>query len=400
MRILHLFANWKWTGPAEPALNQAWYQSREHAVLFISGQAPQGQSSRIVPQAQARGVEVRGGLQLGKHARLRRNRQDAATLARLLAEFRPDIVHTHLDNDHRIASVAVARTGIGRLVRTAYDPDGLPHTLRMRLVARRALHGLIVTTRSGLAQTLEHYGGALGAPPGGSPDGAPRAVLVDGRLRPLALIEGGVDLARFDPARCDRAAARARLGLAPEHVAIGIVARVQAHRRFEVLLDAHERVHRRHPQLRLVVIGRGTQIRSLLLEPIEARGLSGSIITTGYLDGEQYPAALAALDASLFLVPGSDGTCRALREQQAMGLPAIVTPRVPLPEIIEDGRTGLVAQESVDGLAGALERLVTDAALRERLRAGALSEGRRRFDLAAQGAAVLGFYEQVLAAGE
>jgi len=388
MRILHLFANWKWTGPAEPALNLAWQQGREHEVLFCSGQPPEGQASRILPQAQARGVAVRGGLHLSKHARLARNREDARRLAELLAEWRPHVVHSHLDNDHRVASVAVARTGVGRLVRTAYDPAGLPHTLRMRLVVRRALAGLIVTTRAGRAAMLLHYGGNE------------RQLLVSGRLAPMACIEGGVDIRRFDATRCDRAAARARLGLGEGDLAVGIVARVQAHRRFEILLDAYERARRRHPQLRLVVIGRGTRIQSLLLDPLEARGLSGSVVTTGYLEGEAYPAALAALDASLFLVPGSDGTCRALREQQVMGLPAIVTPRPPLPEIVEDGRTGLVVDESVEGLAGALERLAAEPGLRLGLAAGALDTARRRFDLSAQTAATLAFYEQVLAAPE
>jgi len=392
VRILHLFANWKWTGPAEPALNLAWWQSREHEVLFLSGQAPPGQQSRIEPQAQARGVATRGGFQLAKHARLRRNRQDAHALGRLLAEWRPHVVHSHLDNDHRIASIAVARTGIGRLVRTAYDPAGLSHTLRMRLVARRALHGLIVTSRASRAGTLASYGAGGGGRPG--------ALAVDGRPLPMALIEGGVDLSRFDPGRCDRAAARARLGLEPDDVAVGIVARVQAHRRFEILLDALEQVRRRHRALRLVVIGRGTNIRPLLLDPVEARGLSGAVVPTGYLDGDAFPSALAALDATLFLVPGSDGSCRALREQQAMGLPAIVTPRAPLPDIVQDGRTGLVAEESVDGLAEALERIVADAPWRAKLAAGALASARRRFDLAAQGAATMAFYEEVLAAAE
>jgi glycosyltransferase involved in cell wall biosynthesis len=152
----------------------------------------------------------------------------------------------------------------------------------------------------------------------------------------------------------------------------------------------------RHPALRMVVIGRGTQIRPLLLDPIEARGLGRGVVVTGYLSGDDYASALAALDASLFLVPGSDGTCRALREQQAMGLPAIVTPRAPLPEIIEEGSSGLVVPESVEGLAGALERLVTEPALRTRLREGALDAARRRFDLARQAAAVTAFYADVL----
>jgi glycosyltransferase involved in cell wall biosynthesis len=206
-----------------------------------------------------------------------------------------------------------------------------------------------------------------------------------------------VDLARFDPARFDRAAARAALGLRPGDVAVGLVARVQTHRRFELLIDAVERVSRERPELRLVVIGRGTNIERLLLEPVRTRGLQGVVLSPGYLSGDDYPSALCALDACLFLVPGSDGTCRALREQLACGLPALVTPRPPLPEIVEPGTSGLVVEESVDGLADGLRTLLADATLRAGLRSGARASALRRFDLSAQSAAVTAFYEQVLA---
>jgi glycosyltransferase involved in cell wall biosynthesis len=386
VRILHLFANWKWTGPAEPALNVAWRQSREHEVLFVSGSAPEGETSRIVPQAAAREVPVRDGLRLSKHSRPLGNRQDVARLAELLGEFRPDIVHCHLDNDHRIGAAAVARTGIGRLVRTAYDVDGLRCTLRLRLVARRALHGLIVVTRGAEQATRSAWGGE------------PGQLRVDGRVVPMELIEGGVDLARFDAARFDRAAARARLGLRPEHVAVGIVARVQGHRRFEILIEALALLAPRRPELRLVVIGRGTRIDELLLTPVRERGLQGALVAPGYLSGDDYPAALCALDAGLFLVPGSDGTCRALRELLACGLACVVSQRPPLPEIVEQDVSGLVVEESASGLVQGIERLLADAPLRDRLRQGARAAAVQRFELAHQADAVTGFYDRLLAA--
>jgi len=385
VRILHLFANWKWTGPAEPALNVAWRQSLEHDVLFVSGMAPEGKESLILPHVRDRDVPTREGFHLSKHARLRRNAEDARKLAALLEEWRPDVVHTHLDNDHRVASVAVARTGIGRLVRTIYDTDGLSGSLRMRRVVRRALDGLIVTTQNAWDGTLEHYGGSA------------RSVSVDGRPRPMVLIEGGVDLERFDARRFDRAEQRSRLGLTDDQVAIGIVARVQPHRRFEILIEAHAQVSARHPELRLVVLGRGTNIQPLLLDPVADRGLEGSVLSTGYVAGDAYPAALSALDASLFLVPGSDGTCRALREQMALGLAPIVTPRAPLPEIVEEGVSGLVIEESVEGLVSAMERIVAEPGLRERLRTGARDAAARRFDVRVQAAAVTEFDRTLLA---
>jgi glycosyltransferase involved in cell wall biosynthesis len=384
VRILHLFSNWKWTGPAEPALNLAWRQGDEHEVRFASGTSSGEVPSHITPHAEARGVHVVSGFHLDKHANLGRNRADVARLTTLLDEFRPDIIHTHLPNDHRIGSTAVARTGIGKLIRTAYDADGLSGSLRTRRIVRRALDGLILTSRTCWDHTLARYGGSA------------RSISVRGQPRPVALIEGGIDLTRFDPGRFDRPTERQRMGLESDHVAIGIVARVQGHRRFDMLLEALVAVHKRHPEVRLVVIGRGTHIKPLLLDPVAQLGLEGIVFSTGYLRGDEFPGALLALDVSLFLVPGSDGTCRALREQMAMGLPSIVTPRSPLPDIVEEGSSGLVVEESVEGLTAGIERMVGDASLRHRLARGAHDAARRRFDLKLQAREVGAFYEVVL----
>ncbi len=386
MRILHLFSNWKWTGPAEPALNLAWAQVRSgaHEVLFLSGTPPSEHDSRIDPQAEERGVPVAAGFHLTKHASWRKNREDVERLAALMLAFRPDIVHAHMNNDHRVASLAVRRAGLGRLVRTCYDAEGLAGSLRVRRVARRALDGLIITSAGAKTGTLARYGGSTSS------------VSVASQPRPMALIEGGIDVTRFDPGRFDRAAERERLGLSDDDVGLGIVARVQGHRRFEILLGAFQRVAESQPRARLVVIGRGTHIKPLLLDPVKDMGLSDRVLTTGYLRGDEFPGALVALDVSLFLVPGSDGTCRALREQMCMGLPSLVTPRAPLPDIVEAGVTGLVVDESIDGLAHGMERMVGEDALRKRLAEGSLAAARRRFDLDGQARAVDEFYAVVL----
>lgn len=385
MKILHLFANWKWTGPADPALSLAAWQAAEHDVLFLSGSGPDGQESRIEPQVRARGVRSLEGLALSKHARWRANRRDVKRLTRVLREFRPDVVHTHLDNDHRVASLALRRVPGAILVRSVYDPTGLSGGFRTRRLARRALDGLIATTNAARQATLDAYGGSA------------RSVSVSGQPRPLRLIECGVDRERFAAGRYDRAAARRRLELADDEVGVGIVARVQPHRRFEILIDAAEIVARELPQFRLLVIGRGTHIERVLHEPVRARGLEHVVRSVGYLPGDEYPKALAGLDASVFLVPGSDGTCRALREQMALGLAPLVTTRTPLPEIVDEGNAGLVCEETAEGLVDGLRRLAGDAGLRERLGRGAAHAAATRFDGATQTAKVLAFYEELLA---
>jgi glycosyltransferase involved in cell wall biosynthesis len=54
------------------------------------------------------------------------------------------------------------------------------------------------------------------------------------------------------------------------------------------------------------------------------------------------------------LVPGSDGSCRAVREALACGKPVIATRKGILPELIRDGETGLLIEERPADLVRAI----------------------------------------------
>lgn len=77
-----------------------------------------------------------------------------------------------------------------------------------------------------------------------------------------------------------------------------------------------------------------------------------------------------------------------LREAMAMGLPAVTTPLAAIPEIVDDGRTGiLVPPGDRNSLAAALRRLVASPAMREELGRAALekAEALNREALAGRG---------------
>jgi len=78
-------------------------------------------------------------------------------------------------------------------------------------------------------------------------------------------------------------------------------------------------------------------------------------------------------------VPGTDVSCRAVREWMAMGRAVIATRRAPLPELIDDGVDGRLVAEEADALAAAVWELTSRAA-REAAGAKALEKARRRFD--------------------
>jgi glycosyltransferase involved in cell wall biosynthesis len=168
----------------------------------------------------------------------------------------------------------------------------------------------------------------------------------------VGVIPGAVDTDRFRP-REPSDALRSELGLSSGERVLGVVARIQPHRRFDLLLDAIDRTRRIAPGLRLLVVGRGTRARPVLEEPVRSRGLERQVLRAGYRR-EDYRDVLSLMDALLFLVPGSDGSCRAVLEAMAMGVPTIATRRGILPEIVVDGETGRLVDEDPDALAAAM----------------------------------------------
>jgi glycosyltransferase involved in cell wall biosynthesis len=185
-----------------------------------------------------------------------------------------------------------------------------------------------------------------------SPETARRNRAIRGG-RPVRGILGAVDTERFAPQPPDPEV-RASLGLAPEHRVVGIVARVQRHRRFDLLLEAAAQLLGGDRRARLLVVGRGTHRRAIAEEPAQRMGLVDRVIFAGYRKHD-YTEVLRAIDVFTFLVPGSDGSCRALLEAAACGIPAVTSKRGALPEIVVDGVTGVLCEEDPEALASACD---------------------------------------------
>lgn len=182
---------------------------------------------------------------------------------------------------------------------------------------------------------------------------------------------GAVDLLHFTPRpQQQQQSVRKSLDLGEDDLVIGIVARVQRKRRFDLLLAAMQRLAAIQPRARLLIIGRGTYLNEVARVTAQKLGIIDRVRFAGYL-GAEYADVLRAADIFTFLVPGSDGTCRALLEAAACGLPAVVTRRGSLAEIVVDGETGLVVDEDPESLASAWGRLLDEPALASQMGAAA-----------------------------
>lgn len=328
MRILHVTSDWKWTGPAEPMLGLALAQAqRGYDVRLACPESPRTDHPGVAVRARRAGLDPVLEFERARGVRPVRERADAGRLAALLAERPADVVHAWHTRDHVLAWRAARRCGAARprVVRSAASAEPPGAWPWNRWLFGRAADGVLCV----------------------SPASA-RAMARVCAPRPAVGALGAVDLERFRPAAPDPDVRR-RLGLEPHHWVVGVVARVQRHRRFDLLLEALARLDA--ADSRLLVVGRGTHLDAVAREPARRLGIADRVVFAGYREAD-YVDVLRSIDLLTFLVPGSDGTCRALLEAQACGVPAVTSRRGALPEIVADGETGWVVDEDAAALAG------------------------------------------------
>ncbi len=152
------------------------------------------------------------------------------------------------------------------------------------------------------------------------------------------------------------------------------------------LVDACQLLVARGYDVRCDIIGDGP-LREALRARIVAAGLQGRVRLLGARTQAEVREALDA--ASVFALPSIDaghgdmeGVPVSLMEAMAMGVPVVATRTGAVPELVEDGATGLlVAPGDAGALALAMARLATDPDLARMLGAAGAARVRADFDL-------------------
>lgn len=382
MNVLHLYANHKWTGPAELALQQVAALNAggpRRATLALAGHRDPERPHAIAGRCRQLGIPVREGLKLRRHFHLPDLLADGRRLARWLDDEGIDLLHCHQAGDHLVASLALRLAGRRvPLVRSFWDNSPPGRGPRPWLSYRNT--DRVLAPFDGLADALRIRFPHL-------TDG----IRVDPPVLPPVPEPAAADAHRA------REALRAELHLGPESLLIGLTARIQPGRRWTLAWDVMARLARRHPDWHLCVLGRPDEgvFDRVCRRPLAERGITHRVHFLGYRRDEAYYRALLAFDAFLFLVPGSDVTCRALREAMGLGLPVATTDLGFLPEIVDHGRTGVVAPAEASRLADALETVVRDIGLRERLGRGASDHAARHWQASQAARTLTGHYTEL-----
>ncbi len=153
-----------------------------------------------------------------------------------------------------------------------------------------------------------------------------------------------------------RASWREAYGLSVDHIVIGCVGRVEKVKSIDLLLHTFQRVSGEYPQLRLMIIGKGSQEEKL-------RGLSRTlgidqrVVWTGFRN--DIPEQLAGID--IFIQASkNEGLSLSLLQAMAAQKAIIATDVGGTRELIRNGETGILIQPgSSDAFESALLDLIT-----------------------------------------
>jgi sugar transferase (PEP-CTERM/EpsH1 system associated) len=284
-------------------------------------------------------------------------------LVRLLRQARVDLIHAHQYTPFFYASTARLLGASAAILLTEHgrhhpDYPRLKRWLANRLLLRRCDH--VVAVGQAVRRALV------------ANDGFPA-----GRV---SVVYNGIDLNREENATSSRLAIRHEMGVADEDFVILQVARLDYLKDHVTAVRTLAALRPHLPSARLVFVGEGPQ-RGAIEEAVRRHDLAGHVRFLGLR--RDVARLLAAAD--LFLLTSiSEGIPLTVIEAMAAGLPVVSTNVGGIPEVVEDGRTGLLAPAGdAAALASAVCRLAGDRQLRSRM--GQLGRGRAEMLFSEQG---------------
>ncbi|MBI5362916.1 MAG: glycosyltransferase [Planctomycetes bacterium] len=354
-----------------------------HLLAQVRGQSARGHSVRVLwlKGAGALASDFRAaGAEHVEHVPAARFPLRARAHARWA-----DVVHSHLLKADMLAAASAFLWGRGaRLVSSKHNDE---QVLRRAWVAR--VHGLLGRVPRRTIVLSDHVG---------------RFVAEHGRIAPSKLVRiyYGLDPAPFeaaaDAAPEVRAATRAELGLPADAVVFVCVARFAPQKALGDLLAGFSRARAARPgrELRLVLVGddpfgdgrKRAEARAAELQ------LGESVLFAGIR--RDVPRVLAACDV-FTMTSLWEGLGLVFLEAMACRLPVLATRVSAVPEVVEDGRTGvLVPPSDPEAVAKAMLLLARDPARRAELGRNGARVVRDRFGLDRMIDATLDVYRAVL----
>ena len=266
-----------------------------------------------------------------------------ARVVKYLRQQRPDIVHTHLVHAETYAIPAARLAGVPFVVNSCHNDDPFRFLIPFRV-------------QSWLRWRMTHRGIAISQ--------AIKDFLIKtefARDQQIAAIPYGL---QAPPRVAPERTLHQELGLPPSARIVGSMCRLIEQKGLTYALDAMALLMPRYPDLHYVIAGTGT-----LQEDLKAQAAASGIAERVHFIGWRTDVQALMAQFEIFLAPSLwEGFGLVFLEAMGQARPVISTRVSSIPEVVDDGVTGLlVPPRDGQAIAGALERLLNDPACGQRM---------------------------------
>ncbi|MDQ7823221.1 MAG: glycosyltransferase family 4 protein [Candidatus Eremiobacteraeota bacterium] len=264
-------------------------------------------------------------------------------LYRLMRKGSFDSVHTHTTKAGFLGRLAARLAGVPLVLHTIHD---LPSNSAKNPILRHFYNGLeriaaswcdhIVTVSYANLEDIRKWKIAP--------------------LHKVTVIREGIELENYRMA-VDRAAKRKELGIPEGAAIVGTVARLEAAKGHQYLLQAVPEILKQAPETFFVLVGRG-HLREKLERQAQELGISSRVLFTGFR--EDMLEIMSTFD--LFMLPSLwEGLGIVLLEAMAFKIPVVASRVGGITDVVIDGETGfLVPPRDERSLAESALRLLMD----------------------------------------
>ena len=356
-RILHTESSRGWGGQEIRVFAELeWMRAQGHWVALAAHP-----SSRIAQQAYRAGIPF---FPLRTHKAVLP--YAIVELALWMRRKRIDIVNTHSSNDGWCAGLA-ARLAGRVLIRSRHIEVDYPNRFWSGIAYRTLPHHLLTTSQ----RIADRMTAELRIP----------------RER-VTCIATGIDLKRFHPA--NTGTVRKELNLAPDVPLVGMISVLRSWKGHGTFLEAAAALLKMGWPIHFVIAGDGPG-RDELTQKIAQEPWRDRVTLLGHRHDVEN--VLGSLDVLALPSFAHEGIPQIILQAQAMAKAVVATTIGGIPEVIEDGVTGLLIEpRDATALAAKISVLLNDPAWRERIGTAARQSVEARHSLDGMGSRLLDLY--------
>ncbi|APV44538.1 phosphatidylinositol alpha-mannosyltransferase [Dehalogenimonas formicexedens] len=176
------------------------------------------------------------------------------------------------------------------------------------------------------------------------------------------IIPNGIDLSHFKPS------VEPVYEYRDGKTNIVFVGRLEKRKGVNYLIDAFKKVHKAHPDTRLLIVGPGTRLRPKYEKMVRRAHLEDSVVFTGGVSYADLPRYYQTADICCAPATGKESFGIVLLEAMALGKPLVASNIPGYACVVNHEKEGLLVKpSSAHHLADGINRLIEDKALRTRL---------------------------------